>query len=65
LAARAFANFQLRFARRIRGRLALEIDGREVWRKSGLWAPERRVLAPLPDAALEARRIHFRFHEEA
>ena len=65
LAARSFANFQLRFARHARGRLALEIDGREVWRKSGAWAPERRTLAPLPDAALEARRVHFHFHEEA
>jgi len=64
LAARPFAQFQLRFGRHARGRLALEIDGREVWRKSGAWAPERRILAPLPEAALEARRVQFRFHEE-
>jgi NADPH-dependent 2,4-dienoyl-CoA reductase/sulfur reductase-like enzyme len=64
LTARPFARFQLRFARRARGRLALEINGREVWGKRGAWAPERRVLAPLPDAALSARRVQFRFHEE-
>jgi len=58
-----FRDFQLRFARRARGRLSLHLDGREVWSKSGLWLPERRVLVPIPRAAIKAGAIVFNFVE--
>ena len=57
--------FQLRFARRALGTLSLQIDGREVWRQRGLWLPERRIVAPLPAAALHADHVRFRFEEMA
>ena len=59
----AFRDFQLRFTRRVQGRLSLHLDGTEVWSKSGLWLPERRVLVPIPAAAFEAAQISFHFQE--
>lgn len=56
--------FQLRFARAARGRLSLELDGREVWARRGSWLPERRVLVPIPEAAPRAGSVHFRFSED-
>ena len=61
---RAFDRFQLRLLRRARGTLLLKLDGREAWRSRGAWMPERRILAPIPARAQEARRIHFHFEEE-
>ncbi len=60
----AFRDFQLRFHRRARGRLSLELEGRKVWSRQGWWMPERRILVPVPPAAPEAAHIHFRFGEE-
>ncbi len=60
----AFRNFQLRFQRRARGRLSLELEGREVWHASGTWMPERRVLVPVPADAPQAQHVHFRFRED-
>jgi len=59
----AFPQFQLRFQRRARGRLSLQIDGRMVWSQHGLWKPERRILAPIPAFASAASHVHFRFEE--
>ena len=61
----AFRDFQLRFLRRAKGRLSLELEGREVWHASGTWMPERRVLVPIPAAAPQAQHVHFRFREES
>lgn len=60
----AFRQFQLRVSRRARGRLSLELDGREVWQARGLWMPERRILVPIPADAPKAQHVHFRFREE-
>jgi NADPH-dependent 2,4-dienoyl-CoA reductase/sulfur reductase-like enzyme len=60
----AFRQFQLRVLRRVRGRLSLELDGREVWQARGLWMPERRILVPIPADAQQAQQVHFRFREE-
>lgn len=60
----ALRDFQLRFTRRVRGRLSLRIEGREVWSRQGRWHPERRVLVPIPADATEARAVHFAFTEE-
>lgn len=59
----AFHDFQLRFTRRIQGRLSLHLDGTEVWNQTGLWRPERRVLVPIPAATFEAGQIAFHFRE--
>jgi len=59
----AFRDFQLRFTRRARGRLSLELDGREAWVAERTWMPERRTLVPIPSAASEAQAVHFRFRE--
>ncbi|WLD98910.1 FAD-dependent oxidoreductase [Agrobacterium leguminum] len=59
----AFRDFQLRFTRHVQGRLSLHLDGTEVWSKTGLWRPERRVLVPIPAAAFEAGQIAFHFRE--
>ena len=64
LAAPAFGEFPLRFRRRARGRLTLTLDGREVWRRSGLFLPERRLVAPIPAAALSGANVRFRFDED-
>lgn len=56
--------FQLRFKRRTRGNLSLQIDGQEVWRKTSQWMPERRILVPIPPSALQAQRVHFHFSED-
>lgn len=64
LSSPAFRQFQLRFDRRSRGVLSLELDGRDIWRKRQTWLPERRVLVPIPEAARQAQAIHFRFKEE-
>jgi NADPH-dependent 2,4-dienoyl-CoA reductase/sulfur reductase-like enzyme len=61
----AFRHFQLRFRRRVRGRLSLELEGREVWNARGVWMPERRVLVPVPSEAPQAQHVHFRFREES
>ncbi len=60
----AFRQFQLRVLRRVRGRLSLTLDGREVWQARGLWMPERRILVPIPADAPQAQNVHFRFREE-
>jgi NADPH-dependent 2,4-dienoyl-CoA reductase/sulfur reductase-like enzyme len=60
----AFTHFQLRFLRRARGRLHLEIDGRDAWQRRGQWLPERRILVAIPTNAPRARQIHFGFKEE-
>ncbi|MCB4767639.1 NAD(P)/FAD-dependent oxidoreductase [Ancylobacter sp. Lp-2] len=59
----AFRDFQLRFLRRARGRLSLELDGREFWHSQGHWLPERRILVPIPPQAISAQNVHFRFRE--
>ncbi|UXS41447.1 FAD-dependent oxidoreductase [Agrobacterium tumefaciens] len=59
----AFRDFQLRFTRRVQGRLSLHLDGTEVWSKTGRWHPERRVLVPIPGVAFEAGQIAFHFRE--
>lgn len=61
----AFPDFQLRMARRARGRLSLLLDGREAWAAEKTWMPERRILIPFPPAAMEAARVHVRFEETA
>lgn len=58
-----FNRFQLRFARDCRGRLALEVDGRTLWQRSGRWRPERRVLVPMPAGIEHAGQIAFRLSE--
>lgn len=60
----AFGHFQLRFVRRVRGHLSLELEGHEIWRAKGAWMPERRVLVPIPPQASQAQHVHFRFREE-
>lgn len=64
MTATAFEHFQLRFSRHVRGRLSLELDGREVWQHRGEWWPERRVLVPIPGTATQAEHIRFRLVEE-
>src|SRR5260221_881819 len=60
----AFRHFQLRFLRRARGRLHLELDGRDIWHRQGQWLPERRILVPIPSDAPQAQQIHFSFRED-
>jgi len=60
----ALRDFQLRVIRRVRGRLSLFLDGREVWHRRGVWMPERRILVPIPPDALRAERVHFHFVKE-
>ncbi len=60
----ALADFQLRVTRSARGRLALEIDGREVWSLRRHFLPERRILVPIPPAAFSADSVHFRLRED-
>jgi hypothetical protein len=60
----ALADFQLRVTRAVRGRLVLEIDGREVWSARRAFLPERRILVPIPPAAFAARSLRFRLSEE-
>lgn len=62
--AEGLGRFQLRFARRAAGLLSLEIDGKEVFRQRGVWLPERRIIVPLPPAALHADQVRFRFREQ-
>jgi thioredoxin reductase len=59
-----FQLFQLRFLRRVRGRLHLELDGREIWHRFGHWLPERRTLVAIPPEAFVANRVHFGFSEK-
>lgn len=61
----AFGDFQLRFLRRVQGRLSLELDGRETWHSEGRWLPERRILVPIPPNAVDAENVHFRFRVSA
>jgi len=60
----AFQYFQLRMLRRARGQLQLQLDGKPVWKKHGIWWPERRILVPIPAQAVHAQHIHFDFREE-
>jgi NADPH-dependent 2,4-dienoyl-CoA reductase/sulfur reductase-like enzyme len=60
----AFNQFQLRVTRRAKGRLALEIDGKETWSGRGIWMPERRILVPIPPEALRDGTVHFRIVED-
>ncbi|TCK16717.1 pyruvate/2-oxoglutarate dehydrogenase complex dihydrolipoamide dehydrogenase (E3) component [Ancylobacter aquaticus] len=64
-AAPAFRDFQLRFTRRARGRLSLVLDGRVVWTREKTWMPERRILVPIPPAAVMANAVHVGFEEQA
>jgi pyruvate/2-oxoglutarate dehydrogenase complex dihydrolipoamide dehydrogenase (E3) component len=57
--------FQLRFERRARGTLLLELDGKPVWGKEGSWSPEVRIRAPMPPNAAGAQQVHFRFLPQA
>lgn len=65
LASPAFTRFQLRIHRAAKGRLSLEVDGRQAWSKRTEWLPERRILVPIPADAQNATHIHFRFSEES
>ncbi|SFT85262.1 FAD/NAD(P)-binding oxidoreductase [Mesorhizobium sp. YR577] len=65
LATPAFHDFQLRFERRVRGCLSLELNERKVWSRTGLWLPERRILVPIPPTAFTAESVNFRFTEES
>lgn len=56
--------FQLRFSRRVKGRLSLLVDGKSMWNKSGQWLPERRILLPIVPDALKASRIQLIFEED-
>lgn len=56
--------FQLRFTRRAKGLLSLEVDGNAVWRKQGTWMPESRIQAPMPPSVGAARTVQFRFQEQ-
>ena len=58
-----FDRFQLRFLRPCQGVLSLDMDGREVFRASVKWHPERRVLVPMPADAAYADRLHFTLSE--
>jgi len=60
----AFKYFQLRMLHRAHGRLQLQLDGESVWKKTGIWWPERRILVPIPAQAIHAQHIHFDFREE-
>ncbi|GEO86618.1 MULTISPECIES: NAD(P)/FAD-dependent oxidoreductase [Alphaproteobacteria] len=60
----AFHDFQLRFLHSASGRLSLELDGHEVWSRTGHWLPERRILVPVSTGATEAGSVHFRFREQ-
>ncbi|PZV38824.1 NAD(P)/FAD-dependent oxidoreductase [Mesorhizobium kowhaii] len=60
----AFNQFQLRVTRRVKGRLSLEIDGKEVWSSRKVWMPERRILVPIPPQALSAQAVGFRIVED-
>ena len=64
MAPSAFSRFQLRVLHRVRGRLSLEIEGKEAWIKRAVWMPERRILVPIPANAQHAKHIRFRFTEE-
>lgn len=57
-------SFQLRVARPVTGEIALQLDGRAVFRLRNRWRPERRILVPLPPEALAAGRVHFTFQED-
>lgn len=57
-------DFQLRFQRRARGKLALSIDGREVWHRRAMWRPESRIMVPRPENSAGAQSVHFSFREE-
>ncbi|MCB4770009.1 NAD(P)/FAD-dependent oxidoreductase [Ancylobacter sp. Lp-2] len=63
-AAPAFRDFQLRVTARVRGRLSLEIDGREAWAAERVFMPERRILVPIPPGAFAAESVRFRFREQ-
>jgi len=60
----AFKYFQLRMLRRARGQLQLQLNGKPIWKKNGIWWPERRILVPIPAQAIHAQHIHFDFREE-
>lgn len=60
----AFENFQLRVWKRTHGALSLKLDGVTVWKKTGEWLPERRILVPIPAQARHAGSIQFDLTEE-
>jgi thioredoxin reductase len=61
----AFKHFQIRFVRRVRGTLYLSLDDEVVWKRSGLWSPERRILVPIPRPAPNSGSVRFHFESEA
>lgn len=56
--------FQLRFTCRAVGELSLELDGKKVWQRGGVWLPERRIIVPLPPSAPDANQVRFRFQAQ-
>lgn len=54
-------NFQLRFLRRAKGTLTLEVDGVTVWQRRANWMPETRIQVPRPAGVLKAEKVHFGF----
>jgi thioredoxin reductase len=56
-------DFQLRVTHPVTGEIALELDGRAVFRLQNRWMPERRILVPIPKQALQADHVHFSFRE--
>ncbi|MDO9636990.1 MAG: FAD-dependent oxidoreductase [Pseudotabrizicola sp.] len=56
-------HFQLRVTRPVVGEIALELDGRAVFRLQNRWMPERRILVPIPKQAMQAAHVHFSFRE--
>ena len=59
------ADFQLRFARRAKGTLTLEADGKAVWQRQASWMPETRITVTRPTDIARAGRVHFGFHAQA
>jgi hypothetical protein len=58
-------DFQLRFLRRAKGTLTLEVDGVVVWRRQGNWMPETRIGVPRPAGIVDAGQVHFGFQAQA
>ena len=56
----ALEQFQVRMARTVKGILVLEIDGKRVWHRRGLFKPERRIFVPIPAEARRATSIRIR-----
>lgn len=56
--------FQLRMSSRVRGVLSLVVDGRVTWQRRGVWLPETRICAPMPELISSANLVQFKFEEE-